>query len=217
VPLLLYCVAKSSPLFRREQRGVADLEVKHLDRAGLAAYFSRSATPDAWLRSRLRDSALQFNNVLNDCFRQAAIIPFRFPTIVESENELAEHVDQRASEYNAWLEKFKNKAQMDVRVRLGVSYEAASSSGTKFLRARQEQQRRLDTVATDIQTICRDVSAEWLHRPTADGFRAFALLDRNKVESFKEALAAMTLPKEFEARISGPWPVSEFLEPIHGA
>ncbi len=211
MPLLLYCVAKPEAGFRPAFAGVADLDVAFAEIGGVTVFFSKSATTDPWLHSRLRDSAMQFHDLLKRLFQQFAIIPFRFPTIVEDEQTLTEHMEQRAVEYNSWLQKFHDKAQMDVRISLPTT-ESAPSSGTEFLRLRHERQRELDRFAEAMQAACYDCVEQWRQRPAADGLRASALLDRSKVEDFRRALGGMKPPPYLHARVSGPWPISEFLD-----
>ena len=57
-----------------------------------------------------------FNQVLQRIFAQAVIIPFRFPTIVESEDMLRQFVESRSAEYSGALKRLRNKVQMDVRI-----------------------------------------------------------------------------------------------------
>ena len=209
--LLLYGVAKPAHGFACDFKGVAELHVSSFERAGLTVFFSGSATADPWLRSRLRDCAIQFHDVLSHLFQQCAVIPFRFPTIIENDEMLAEHMDQRAADYNSWLQKFQGKAQMDVRVIASAAH-ITPSSGGEFLRARQEQRRELDAFAANTEARCREVVEQWRRRALANGFRAAALLDRGRVEDFRQALAGMSVPPGFQVRVSGPWPVAEFLE-----
>src|SRR3989442_3553961 len=57
-----------------------------------------------------------FNRVLQRIFAQTAIIPFRFPTVVESEDVLRHFVERRSAEYHNALRRLRDKVQMDVRI-----------------------------------------------------------------------------------------------------
>jgi hypothetical protein len=53
---------------------------------------------------------------------------------------------------------------------------------------------------------------DWRQRPSKDGVRVFALIDRNQVTNFRSMMRNTPVPLNFSVRASGPWPVSEFIE-----
>ena len=192
-------------------KGVADLEVRSVQLAGVTVFFSESASADLFLQSRLRDSATQFNFVLNNLFRQCAIVPLRFPTLVENAAALVQEIELRAGEFSSCLQRFRGKAQMDVKVIANPS-RTPDSSGAEYLQARQQRQHELKSFGVEMQAVCRSIVEQWRRRPIANGIRFSALLNRGSVEDFRKALAQMVLPPNLAARVSGPWPVAEFLE-----
>jgi len=210
--LLLYCVAKPGNLLNVSPSGVADMPLSRLDRSELAIFFSHSSAPEPWLRTPLRDSALQFHRVLLDIFKSTAIIPFRFPTILKDEQVLTEHIEEHADEYNALLKKFANKAQLELRVCFAATNSLGGGSGTKFLQERQTRQKALEKFSTALELTTRAAGAEWRERRLNSGFRGFVLLERSHAAEFKHAVAGIPVPLELEARLSGPWPITEFLD-----
>jgi len=215
VPLLLYCVAEPQAGLQLELKGVAGLEVRSAQLAGVTVFFSDNKSADLWLQSRLRDSATQFNLVLNNLFRQFAIVPFRFPTLVENAAALAHDIDMRAGEFSSCLQRFRGKAQMDVKV-IASPAPARNPSGAEYLQVRQQRQQQLDGFAAEMQAACRSIVEQWRRRPIVNGLRLSALLNRGSVEDFRKALARLVLPPNLAARVSGPWPVAEFLEAANG-
>jgi Gas vesicle synthesis protein GvpL/GvpF len=209
--LLLYCVTKPGNLLNVSRSGVADMPLSRLDRSDLAIFFSHSSAPEPWLRTPLRDSALQFHRVLLDIFKSTAIIPFRFPTILEDQKALTEHIDQHADEYCVLLQKFANKAQLEVRVGFASANSRGSGSGKEFLEERQKRQKALGKFSAALELTTRTAGAEWRERRLNSGFRGFVLLERSHAAEFKHAVAGIPVPLELEARLSGPWPITEFL------
>jgi hypothetical protein len=210
--LLLYCVAKPGDLLHVSPSGVADIPLSRLDYSDLAIFFSQSSVPEPWLRTPLRDSALQFHRVLLEIFKSTTIIPFRFPTILEDRNALTEHIDQHADEYDALLEKFVDKAQLELRVSFASPDPLGSGSGTEFLRERQKRQKALEKFSAALELTTNTAGAEWRARRLNSGFRGFVLLERRHATEFKHAVAGIPVPPELDARLSGPWPVTEFLD-----
>src|SRR4029077_10401630 len=134
--ILLYCIAKRDVQVRTSLTGVAGDPVVRAETGPLATFTSHNTDSAVWLRSELKASAIEFHRVLSEVFKSSAIIPFRFPTIFESEEQLAKHLQERSSEYNGLLEKFSDMVQMEIRLThpgLGT----LSGSGTEYLKERQ--------------------------------------------------------------------------------
>ena len=211
MPLLLYCVGEAADERDLAPHGVAGLAVGRFTVGDLAGYFSESDAVETWLRLPLRAAALQFHGVLMQFFETATIIPFRFPTVFEDEQAFRTHVEARSAEYQRLLARFHNKAQMDVRVTAGRQSSTITSSGMEFLRDRQTRLRRLDSAEHVMRERTREIVIQWLRHNFADGFRASALVDRDHLATFKETLAGIRLDAHVQVRVSGPWPVSAFV------
>jgi hypothetical protein len=209
--ILLYCIAKGDVNASNSLTGVAGDPVVRGEIGPLATFTSRNTDSAVWLRTELRASALEFLRVLSEVFKSAAIIPFRFPTIFESEEQLAEHLQERSNEYNALLEKFSDVVQMEIRLTypgLGIP----SVSGLEYLKARQTTMRAIERFESDVHAILSSLVKDWRQRASKDGIRAFALVDRDRVAEFRNIMLAASVPNGLNVRISGPWPVSEFVE-----
>ncbi len=213
MPLLIYCVAGAAASLNGLQTGVAGSPVLRLEVANLAAFVSRSADSSGWLRSPLRTSALEFHRVLRQLFSATAILPFRFPTIFEHQSELAQHLERRSREYGALLEKFSSFAQMEARVGYPDSETAiAACSGAEYLLQRQRRFHRAGEFAVELQRAAGASATEWRQRTTRLELRSFALVERDKIPEFKVNVAQAVVPAGMHVRISGPWPVTEFLD-----
>lgn len=209
--ILLYCIAKSDVPANDSLSGVAGDPVVRVEVGGLTAFTSHNADSAAWLQSRLRASALEFHHVLSEVFKSAAIVPFRFPTIFESEKELTQHLQERSSGYKALLEKFSAVVQMEIRV-TSPAPKARSGSGAQYLKDRKTTMLELEKFEADLRTVLFPILKDWRHRLSKEGTRAFVLVDRHRVAEFGSIMQHAPVPEGLKVRVSGPWPVSEFIE-----
>lgn len=156
-----------------------------------------------------------FNRVLQRIFAQAVIIPFRFPTILESEDMLRQFVETRGAEYGSALKRLRNKVQMDVRIiskaRESVN-SASTQSGRGYLEGRRERYQQAQSVMDQFRRVSNSLAEEWIQRDTPSGIRSFALVDRSSLAIFLERIGSVVTPADISARITGPWPPSEFVE-----
>jgi len=214
MPVLLYCVAEASAPGNCPPTGVLGQPVSRIEHSGLAVFLSRDSDSDAWTRPPLRESALQFHQVLRHLFRSAGILPFRFPTILSDDRELEAHLETAAERYRHLLEKYRTSVQMEVLLSaVEKPGPPSSASGTEYLRTRKNQRDRLDQIVAGFEAIAGTAVIEWHVRHLPQGARWFARLERDSVDRFNAAMKTFDLPAGFRARVSGPWPVTEF---FHG-
>lgn|SRR6266566_838346 len=209
MPLLLYCVTRASVYPKGSQTGVAGVPVERVEGPGLAAVLSRNVDSNVWLRAPVRTSALEFHRVIMELFESAAIIPFRFPTIFESDDELGAHLVERADEYESLLNQIADLVQMEVRL-MRPDVVVASNSGAGYLRERQKHLQVFEDFAVRLQAVTAGIAREWSDHTLRNGQRYFALVERGKVAEFEQVLRGLPVPEGINVRVSGPWPVSEF-------
>lgn len=211
--ILLYCITDQAASFD-VGAGVAGLAVLRCRQAGIDALFSRNPSAEIWTGASLKQSAREFYMVLHRAFAAHAIVPFRFPTLMGDEDELAGHLRDNAPEYSAQLKKFEHSVQMDISVNpLGsVSSDPSPGSGAAFLRGRQKRSDELQAIASQIQELAKETAQSWRDRTASNTLKLFALVNRASVAAFHERLKELPIPPNWRVRVSGPWPVSEFLE-----
>ena len=211
--ILLYCIT-SGAASSDAGTGVAGLAVLRCTHAGLDALFSQDTSAESWTAAALKQSAREFHNVLHRVFTSQAIVPFRFPTLMRDEEELATHLRENASEYSSQLKKFEDSIQMEISVAYTQTVAAASppASGAEYLRVRQRASDVLEGVAKQIQALADETARSWRDRPASNSLKLFALLSRASVPAFHERLNRFLVPPNLRVRVSGPWPVTEFLE-----
>jgi hypothetical protein len=124
------------------------------------------------------------------------------------------HMRDNTSSYTALLKKFRTYAQMEAVI--GYSDDSRTVqrdlSGAEYLRARQKHSAGLEEVAAHLQERAGALVQEWRSRPIQNRIRIFALLDRGSVTNFNQKLGEMQVPDGMAVRVTGPWPVTEFLE-----
>ena len=211
--MLAYCVAEQQTQFSSLGTGVEGAPVRWIDVGRLRCFVSDFAAQMPY--APVPEMVKAFSQVLQRIFAQAVIIPFRFPTIVESEDTLRQFVESRAAEYGSALKRLRNKVQMDVRIifktRENVN-SSSSKSGRGYLEGRRERYQQAQSVMDEFRQVSNSLAEEWIQRDTPSGIRSFALVDRSSLAVFLERIGSVVTPGDISARITGPWPPSEFVE-----
>ena len=209
--ILLYCIAKGDAPATGSLTGVAGDPIVRVELGNLAALTSSNSDKSNWLRPQLQGSALEFHRVLSEVFKSTAIIPFRFPTVFDNEEQLIARLQERASEYTALLDKFRDLVQMEIRV-TNPDLKQPADSGTQYLKLRQTAAAVVDKFTSELHAALSALLQDWRQRTSKDGIRAFALIYRNQVADLRNMMRNTPVPRELRVRASGPWPVGEFIE-----
>ena len=213
MPLLAYCIMEASAVVEMSSAGVAGARVEELQEFGLRCCFSRFESREHLSRIPAVESAYSFHQVLQGLFRQAALIPFRFPTLLENVDELRQHLQEHAPQYIEALSRLRHMVQMEIHIGMNQATQRGSqaASGREYLQQRQARAAELKATAERFNQATRVWIVEWRERQTDGEMRCYALLRRDAVTSFQQAAQALSesLPG---TRLSGPWPPAEFLE-----
>jgi hypothetical protein len=205
--LLLYCMAEASPDAPLPPRGVRSAAVETLTHKSLLCYLSCYESFPGGSGDELMKDALDFHWAINLVFEKTTVIPFRFPTLMKSEEELNHFLDQHADAYLADLQRLKGQVQMEVRVteqpeRIMPSENALGiNSGTAYL---QRKAALAQYFAHFEQLMKTAAQAEWKQRAN----RYFALVPRAAVAEFRDKINDLG---QASLRVSGPWPPTEFV------
>jgi Gas vesicle synthesis protein GvpL/GvpF len=216
--VLAYCVAEQQSEIDIPHSGVEEAPVRGIDVHVLRCFVSDfgSSMPDEPVPEMVK----AFNRVLQRIFAQTAIIPFRFPTLVESEDLLRQFVESRSLEYGSALQRLRNKVQMDVRITVTPGGGAAGSSrqsqsGKDYLEDKRARYQQAQFILEEFRRVSDSLAEKWVQGDTSSGIRGFALVDRSSVPVFLEKIGRVLTPAGVSARITGPWPPSEFVEIAH--
>ncbi len=209
MPLLPYCIVEAGLQLSVSPRGVQGAAVEQLCDSGLCCFYSQleRLVPDP---PSVKQAAFQFHGVVTSVFDQAAVIPFRFPTLVADTNELTSHLRSRAAEYREALRRLRGLVQMEIRIS-NAAQDTTSASGTEYLRNRQQRTAGLEEAASNIRAQMQSILADWRERETSKGWRCYALIARFGVMKFQEMVRSLEAPVGLQLTVSGPWPATEFI------
>jgi hypothetical protein len=213
--LLVYAVIERTAGIPSLSFGVAGAPITDQEIADLRVFYSLTSSDGV---ADPRSAALEFHRVIQKILAGADLVPFRFPTSFSGETELRHYLEAHATEYRAWLERVRGHVQMEIRIALkgaevSTAPDVTNTTGGDYLRSRHRRLKQLETAAAAFETSSKGLVTLWKQRPSSDYLRCFALIRRERVSDFLKKLAGAEVSSELVARVSGPWPASEFFAP----
>ena len=185
------------------------MAVEEMACGGLRCFYSEfHQRPESFTQQ----DALKFYATVQAVFAKAAVIPFRFPTVLEAKPQLAEFLEQKAQDYRAALERLRIFVQMELRLAPAASQETRSASGKEYMTRRLKNKKTLESLATAARSAVAGIHTDWRQQETREGLRCYALVKRDAVEQFQEKAKALRPAEDVRVVISGPWPATEFIE-----
>jgi len=231
MPCLLYCVTQPMPKVD-VAAGLCDAPVESQEILGVRLYWSRiedvescMGQPDA-----MKQAALQFHQVLREILNLTTPVPFRFPTLLESSDNLEQHLASEQELYREALARVDGAVQYEIVATWPDEQQSDSAtpvSGREYLKRRQQEASRIGAVENKLKGATADSVREWRGRQERKSYRWFALVPREGRERFVASLRTAggsptpTGPTPgavgdsgssgVRLRLSGPWPPSEFV------
>ncbi len=215
MPCLLYCVTQQNQTVK-VAAGVGEAAVQSREMLGVRVYWSNIDNPEVVMgeAESVKKAALQFHQVLREILAVTTPIPFRFPTLLESEDVLEQHLAPEQELYRAALERTADAVQYEV-VGTWAGEEQADLatpvSGREYLKRRQAAGGRIAAVESKLKSVTGDSVREWRGRQERKTHRWFALVPRASRERFIASLRSAGSSEGIKLRLSGPWPPSEFV------
>jgi len=209
MPLLAYCIAEAGAKIEVPRSGVQAKSIQTVSESGLVSFIS-DYSPAAD-RVQVRGVVLEFNRVLQQLLRQAAIVPFRFPTVVADESEMHRFLREHAEEYLGNLHCLQDAVQMEINLNVDDSLERARLTGAQYLRARQARRQKLAATAASFRKALLKWAKDWREHESSGGTRCYLLISRDTVPLVLQELKSIQLEGDLHARVTGPWPATEFL------
>jgi hypothetical protein len=207
LPLLLYCISEIEPEIPPPAQGLRGYAVERRVMAGTACYFSELRDTKLKLT---KEDALVFAKVIATVFARTAVIPFRFPTVMEGIGELEVYLETEAHDLLESLQRLRDFVQMEVRFTHEVPGEA-KESGKQYLQGRHRAKQMVEHVADSAHESFGDLVTAWHTRDVATGLRCYALVARGNVGEFRKKGEQMKFSGEVHIGVTGPWPPTEFL------
>lgn len=200
--LLLYCMTSEHP-GATPPAGVGGAEVKPYVVGGIACWYSEAKHTSA----AAKDEVLAFHSVVSGFFKQHTVIPFRFPTTMADEAALLAWLEKHAALVKRELARLVDRVQMELH--LSAPAAGSAASGRAYLEGKRDVARGLEQEAAKAREAVANLVVEWHQKETREGLRCYALVRRGDERVFLTQLGTI----REGARVSGPWPPSEFLAP----
>ena len=80
------------------------------------------------------------------------------------------------------------------------------------MRKRQLRHEKLEAALKEFRQTAERWIEDWREREIAGGIRGYALIARASTQAFLEKMGRVSLPKDLQARVSGPWPATQFFK-----
>jgi hypothetical protein len=217
MPCLLYCVTQPNQTVNVAS-GVCEGAVQSREMLGVQVYWSEIADPEECLGTAesLKKAALQFHQVLREILAAATPIPFRFPTLLESEEGMEQHLADEQELYRAALERIGDAVQYEVVGSWAADEQADLAtpvSGREYLKRRSQATERIAAIDSKLKSVTAGSVREWRARQERKNHRWFALVPGESRDRFVASLRSAGPSEGVRLRLSGPWPPAEFVTP----
>lgn len=206
--VLAYCAFLDREGISRPEAGVAGSAVQEMAEGRLRLLWSDVEWP--FDGAALQQRAVEFHGVVSHLFSQGAVVPFRLLSLFDDEDSLAAFVKEQRANFTADLERLENFVQMECVLFVGREA-AATASGKAYLEMKAGLLRGVEGYVQRLREVLTPISREVRVRESKNGSRVFVLVERGNEARFRSLVQELALPERLERRISGPWPVSEFL------
>lgn len=201
-----------SPTLRR--RGLGGATLRAFERDGLAVIYSRHRS----LRPRpVRKLVMDHERVVEAIMARGPVLPLRFGTQLEREEELEAVLAARHDELLRSLERVRGKVEVGLRVippKPTVDRRGGGATGRAYLLARVRAHRRDREAIRELHPPLVSLSEATCIRQPQDGRASFVaayLVDSARVDEFRRK--ADELAKRhvgIRVIVTGPWPPYSF-------
>jgi gas vesicle protein GvpL/GvpF len=208
--ILVYCGFRHAPELALPAMGVNAAPVQLTSLDDLCLLWSEVEWP--FDPQRMQKSAVEFHQVVQQVFKQTAIIPFRLLSVFNDLPAFTAFAAANRERFLQDLNRLSDVVQMEC-----VIYPAPSqapidrSSGKAYLEQKAVALRSSEGLAQAVQDSVAHLSREVRVREGKNGTRIFVLVERGRENDFRQAVTAVPMPTHLSRRMSGPWPAAEFL------
>ena len=211
MPILAYCVSLAHHFLDAPLVGISQATVFEVEDLGLRAWYSEVEEDTFSGADHVTKAALEFHRFISAVAREGTVLPFRFPTILETPDELRSHLEDKAQWYTAALRRSEGLAQFEARILSKTKLASEADSGTEYLEQRKQLRERTAEAVTRLLRGLDDYLREHHVKESQQGTRVYLLVERARVAPFRDTAGKINVPDGFEIRLTGPWPPTEFL------
>jgi hypothetical protein len=208
--ILVYCGFRQAPELALPVVGVNTAPVQLTSLDDLCLLWSEVEWP--FDPQHMQKSAVEFHQVVQQVFKQTAVIPFRLLSVFNDLPAFTAFAAANRERFLQDLHRLSDVVQMEC-----VIYPAPSqapidrSSGKAYLEQKAVALRSSEGLAQAVQDSVAHLSREVRVREGKNGTRIFVLVERGRENDFRQAVTAVPIPTHLSRRMSGPWPAAEFL------
>jgi hypothetical protein len=213
MPILAYCVSLAHHFLDAPPVGVGNATIFEVEDVGLRAWYSEVEEGSFSGAEHVTKAALEFHHFVSAVFREGSVLPFKFPSILDTLDDLRDHMEDKGPWYLKALSGSEGLAQFEARVISKTKLPASADSGKQYMDQRKKLREGITQAVASVVAGFDDHVREHHVKESQQVTRVYLLMDRSRVASFKEAAAGIAIPDGFEIRLSGPWPPTEFLPP----
>jgi glycosyltransferase involved in cell wall biosynthesis len=219
--LLLYGLTDSG---EREVRGsgVEQVALRGISESGLVAIVSERADRSL---TREHETLWEYERVIESLMEHHSIVPARFGSVFEHEEELRTMLRDRSAELTESFRRVRDARELALRASWAdggaadppaVTDDPLAQSGTAYMRARLEQHRRAERLVQALEplaALARE-SRRRLEPDPATALSASYLVERDRVDQFIDTVRRLDDELEaVELVLTGPWPPYSFVAP----
>lgn len=173
---------------------------------------------------------LDHARVVGDCFRQGTVLPFRFGTVFNSDDELRRAVRVNRKAFLDSVSHLRGKSEMHLKLVLKddalneamIDIELPNTAGGEYLTKLREQagrvrerQTRARAISVQVHKLFNPLQAEISCKKIDSGGMLIDiahLIENKAVEKYQNRFSMATRQfKGCEVALSGPWPPYHFL------
>lgn len=213
MPILAYCVSLAHHFLDAPPVGIGDATIFEIEEMGLRAWYSEVEEGTFSGAEHVTKAALEFHHFISSVFREGTVLPFKFPAILDSVDDLRDHLEDKAAWYLKALSRSEGLAQFEARIISKAKLPVSAESGTEYMEQRKKMREDIMQAVESVLQGLNNHLREHHVKDSQQGTRIYLLTDRTRVASFKEGSRTITVPDGFEIRLTGPWPPTEFLPP----
>jgi hypothetical protein len=215
VSILLYAIS------RDDARAPAARELHEICSAGLRALTEPVEAP---LTADLEE-LVHYEETVEAVMQGHTILPMRFGSVVDDEQEVRDLLKARAREFGMALAQLDGAVEFGVQASVGTGSSPASAGGStaagpgeSYMRKRLDEHRCRRELRAWLDAELDGVVRRSVYRVTPvcgpGSISAAYLVDRAATDEFLERIAALATTADNTLSWSGPWPPYTFVEEL---